>query len=68
MQTEGLATKKEGEAEVNAARTQQYGKGVGEQISGGLKEGAGKLTGDDSLKYEGKSERITGETRKDFNS
>jgi uncharacterized protein YjbJ (UPF0337 family) len=68
MQARGMADKKKGEAEVTTATNQQYAKGTGEQIKGGFKEGAGKLFGDDSMKYEGKGERLQGQTRKDFNS
>lgn len=68
MQAEGLKTKKEGEAEIKAAQTQQYAKGMGEDIKGNVKEGWGKMTGDESLKAEGKAQQTQGQVRKDFNS
>jgi uncharacterized protein YjbJ (UPF0337 family) len=37
--------------------------GVGHQIKGALKEGAGKLTGDDEMKAEGKVEKTGGKVQ-----
>ena len=68
MQAEGIADKKKGEMEIEAARNVQFAKGTGEQTKGTLTEGAGKLFGDESLQAQGKSDRIKGETRKEFNS
>ena len=37
--------------------------GVAKQVKGALKEGAGKLTGDNKLKAEGKTDKVAGKVQ-----
>ncbi len=37
--------------------------GMGKQAKGAIKEGAGKLTGDEKLKNEGKADKVAGKVQ-----
>ena len=42
----------------------EHAKGHGKSVEGSIKEGAGKLTGNDKLEAEGKKDKAEGEVRK----
>lgn len=63
LQEEGAAQKQKGQAEVNAAKAQKRAEATGDKISGVAKQGAGAITGDASLKNEGRLERLDGKQK-----
>jgi len=54
----------EGAAERDAARTTRQVRGATEQVTGSVKKGAGKLTGDDALQAEGTADRLNGDVER----
>ena len=67
MAAEGEAIRLEGKGRQNFAKGVGQVKGAGEDLKGNVKQGLGKLTGDDSTRAAGVVDEAKGETRKELN-
>ncbi|KAL3138962.1 hypothetical protein ABBQ32_005771 [Trebouxia sp. C0010 RCD-2024] len=67
MESEGKATRAEGNTEVEAAKAKGYAEGAGDSLAGGVKKNIAKVTGNDQKEAEGKARQTKGDAKKAAN-
>ncbi|DBA84027.1 TPA: hypothetical protein ACH3X1_006511 [Trebouxia sp. C0004] len=67
MESEGKATRAEGNTELEAAKAKGYAEGAGDSLAGGLKKNVAKVTGNDKKEAEGKARQTKGDAKKAAN-
>ena len=67
MQAEGKATELKGEARQEAVKAGERAEGALEELGGNIKQGVGKLIGNEQMQAEGKATELKGEARQAAN-
>ncbi|KAJ3033536.1 hypothetical protein HK097_004811 [Rhizophlyctis rosea] len=68
MQAEGAATRAQGDAEVKAAKSQQYTEGQVDSIGGAIKKNVGAALGDEPMRARGAETQTKGDLKKAANN
>ncbi|KAJ3032762.1 hypothetical protein HDV00_007170 [Rhizophlyctis rosea] len=67
MQAEGASQRAQGNAEVQAAKAQQFTEGAIDSVGGSIKKNIGAALGDESMRASGASTEAKGEAQKAAN-
>ncbi|KAJ3054914.1 hypothetical protein HK097_000380 [Rhizophlyctis rosea] len=67
MQAEGASQRAQGDAEVQAAKAQQFTEGAVDAAGGNIKKHIGAMLGDESMRASGASTQAKGEAQKAAN-
>ncbi|KAJ3037512.1 hypothetical protein HDV00_001625 [Rhizophlyctis rosea] len=68
MQAEGAAKRAHGDAEVKAAKNQQYTEGAVDSMGGSIKKNIGSALGDESMRASGATTQAKGDAKKAANN
>ncbi|KAJ3039524.1 hypothetical protein HDV00_012100 [Rhizophlyctis rosea] len=68
MQAEGASRRAAGDAEVHAAKNQQYAEGAVDSMGGAIKKNVGSAFGDESMRAHGAATQAKGDARKAANN
>ncbi|KAJ3294865.1 hypothetical protein HK104_003206 [Borealophlyctis nickersoniae] len=68
MQAEGAAKRTEGNAEIQAAKTQGYTEGAVDSMGGSIKKHAGSAIGNEGMQARGAATEASGEAKKAANN